>query len=83
MSMGYIIRCKSNQDKAQYCSILRRKGLSQIPTPFRTKGQSMNTICIFNDHFYTAHYEDAEGVMEGESMIQMTMSQYMNFIIPK
>lgn len=74
--MGYIIRCKGTQDKSQYCEKLRKKGLSQIPTPFRTKGQSMNTICIFNDYFYMAHYEDVEGVMEGESMKQLTMGQY-------
>lgn len=80
MSMGYIIRCKGNQDKAQYCSLLRKKGLSQMSTPFRTKGQSMNTICIFKDHFYTAHYEDIDGVMEGESMIEATMSQYMSLL---
>lgn len=74
--MGYIIRCKGAQDKAQYCEKLRKKGLSHIPTPFRTKGQSMNTICIFGNHFYTAHYEDIEGVMEGESMTELIMGQY-------
>ncbi|MGN0929320.1 MAG: hypothetical protein ACI4N3_01630 [Alphaproteobacteria bacterium] len=77
--MGFIIRCHSNQDKAQYCNQLRKKGLTQMPTPFRTKGCPMNTICIFKDHFYTAHYEDIDGIMEGESMIEGTISQYMKF----
>ncbi|MGN1155842.1 MAG: hypothetical protein ACI4TK_06670 [Agathobacter sp.] len=79
--MGFIIRCLNNQDKARYCNQLRNKGLIQMPTPFRTKGCSMNTICIFKDHFYTAHYEDIDGIMEGESMIEGTMSQYMEFLL--
>ena len=74
--MGYLIRVKSNAEKSQICDMLRKKGLSQMVTPFRTKGESMNTVCIFADHFYCAHWEQVDAFMEGEEMLQITIKEY-------
>lgn len=74
--MGYLVRVKSNAEKSQVCDMLRKKGLSQMVTPFRTKGESMNTVCIFADHFYSAHWEQVDAFMEGEEMIQISFKDY-------
>lgn len=69
--MGYIISCKNRQDKERITSKLRKQGLSHWMTPFHTRGESMNTICIFKDHFYSAHWQDIDSLMEGEAMIEV------------
>lgn len=76
--MGYLIRTKSNAEKSGICEYLRRMGLSQRPTPFRTKGEAMNTVCVFADHFYSAHWEDADAFMEGEEMVQILFRDYQS-----
>lgn len=74
--MGYLIRVKSNAEKSLVCAHLRKKGLSQMVTPFRTRGESMNTVCIFAGHFYCAHWDQVDAFMEGEEMLQITIKQY-------
>lgn len=71
--MGYVVRVKSVAEKASLCDYLRKKGLSQRPTPFRTRGETMLSICVFKDHFYSAHFEDVDFITEGESMIECTV----------
>ena len=58
--MGYVVRVKSVAEKAALCDYLRKKGLSQRPTPYRTKGETMLSICVFKDHFHSVHFEDVD-----------------------
>lgn len=73
--MGFLIRTKSNQEKSQVCEYLRTKGLSQRISPFRSRGSSFNTQCVFVDHFYGCHWEDTEAFMEGEEMLEVRSFQ--------
>ena len=78
--MGYIVYVKDAGEKSKVFNLLHRWGLNSKPSPFPSHAEICRYVVIFRDHFYTAHGQDLNAIMDGEEMFELRNLMELNQI---